>query len=130
MRRPYKNTREDDHDYGVSDTDARDNQCCAIGGRSGVFHRIGCGAVARKEEDEEKETAVALAVALLSFGVELVYMRQKHDHCMPTCAIPSRPAKQGKPSISWQQAISAREVGSTKILAKAQVPLVVPSRTK
>lgn len=57
-------------------------------------------------------------------------MRQKHDHCMPTWAIPSRPAKQGKPSIWWQHSMSAREVGKTRMLAKAQVPLVVPSRTK
>jgi hypothetical protein len=56
-------------------------------------------------------------------------MMQKQDHCIPTCAIPSRPAKQGKPSIWWQQAMSSLLVGSTKMLVKAHVPEVVPSST-
>lgn len=56
-------------------------------------------------------------------------MMQKQDHCMPTWAIPSRPAKHGKPSIWWQQAMSSRLVGRTRMLVKAQVPEVVPSRT-
>ena len=57
-------------------------------------------------------------------------MSVKHDHATPTCAIPSRPAKHSNPLISLQQARSARLVGSARMLANAQVPDVVPSRTK
>lgn len=56
-------------------------------------------------------------------------MMVKQDHCMPTCAIPSKPAKHGKPSMSRQQAISALLVGRTRIFAKAHVPDVVPRST-
>ncbi len=57
-------------------------------------------------------------------------MSVKHDHCTPTCAIPNRPAKQSNPLISLQHATSARLVGRTRMLAKAQVPDMVPKRTK
>ena len=57
-------------------------------------------------------------------------MSVKHDHCTPTCATPSRPAKYANPPISLQQARSARLVGRTSMLAKAHVPDVVPRRTK
>lgn len=57
-------------------------------------------------------------------------IKQKHDHCMPTCAIPSRPAKQGNEDTCEQQSMSARDVGRTRMLANAHVPEVVPSSTK
>ena|SRR2546423_12651836 len=60
----------------------------------------------------------------------MAYMIAKQDHCTPTCAIPSIPAKHANPLISLQQARSARLFGSTSMFAKAHVPEVVPSRTK
>src|SRR2546421_2350915 len=58
------------------------------------------------------------------------YMIAKQDHCTPTCAMPSIPAKHANPLISLQHARSARLVGRTSMFAKAHVPDVVPRRTK
>jgi hypothetical protein len=58
------------------------------------------------------------------------YMIAKQDHCTPTCAMPSIPAKHANPLISLQHARSARLVGRTSMFAKAHVPDVVPSRMK
>lgn len=58
------------------------------------------------------------------------YITVKQDHCTPTWAIPSNPAKHEKPLMYLQQATSARLFGRTRIFAKAQVPDVAPSRTK
>lgn len=57
-------------------------------------------------------------------------MTMKQLHCTPICAIPNTPATHSKPLNSWQHARSRRLVGRVKILAKAQVPDVVPRRTK
>ena len=57
-------------------------------------------------------------------------MMVKQDHCTPTCAIPNNPAKHSNPVTSLQHDRSARLAGSTSILAKAEVPDVVPRRTK
>lgn len=57
-------------------------------------------------------------------------MKQKQLHCIPICAMPSRPAKHAKPLISRQHAKSARLAGSVRMLAKAHVPEVAPSSTK
>lgn len=57
-------------------------------------------------------------------------MTVKQAHCTPTCAIPSNPAKHSNPFTSLQHPISARLDGSARMLAKAQVPEVVPRRTK
>jgi hypothetical protein len=58
------------------------------------------------------------------------YIIVKQLHCTPTCNTPRRPAKQGKPSISWQHAMSLRLAGRVRMFAKAHVPDVVPSKTK
>ncbi len=57
-------------------------------------------------------------------------MAVKHDHWTPTCAMPSRPAKQANPLMSLQHAMSARLLGSTRMFANWHVPDVVPRRTK
>jgi hypothetical protein len=62
--------------------------------------------------------------------MKLSHMTVKHDHCTPTCAMPSSPAKQAKPLISLQHAMSARLLGNTRMFANWHVPEVVPSRTK
>jgi hypothetical protein len=49
---------------------------------------------------------------------------------MPIWNTPSSPAKQASPLISWQQATSAAVLGKTRMFAKAEVPDVVPRRTK
>jgi len=53
----------------------------------------------------------------------------KQDHWTPTCAMPNNPATQANSSTWRQHPISSRLFGSTKILANAHVPLVVPSST-
>jgi len=58
------------------------------------------------------------------------YIMVKHDHCMPTCAIPRSPAAHSNVLTVLQQATSAREAGRTKIFAKAHVEEVVPRRMK
>ncbi len=58
------------------------------------------------------------------------YMNQKHAHCTPTCATPSKPAKHSKPLICLQHAKSARLAGNVSMFAKPHVPDVVPRRTK
>lgn len=57
-------------------------------------------------------------------------MTMKQLHCTPTCAIPNTPAKHSKPFSSRQQSRSRRLEGRVRILAKAQVPDVVPKSTK
>lgn len=57
-------------------------------------------------------------------------MTMKQLHCTPTCAIPKAPATHSKPLSSRQHARSRRLAGRVKILAKAQVPDVVPRSTK
>ena len=57
-------------------------------------------------------------------------MTMKQLHCTPTCAIPNTPATHSKPLSSPQQARSRRLAGRVKMLAKAQVPDVVPRSTK
>jgi hypothetical protein len=57
-------------------------------------------------------------------------MMKKEAHCTATWRIPSKPAKQASPLISLQQAASRVLRGRTRILAKAEVPDVVPSRIK
>ena len=57
-------------------------------------------------------------------------MIAKHNHCMPTCAIPSSAAKQANPLTSLQHAMSARLLGRTRMFANWHVPDVVPRRTK
>lgn len=58
------------------------------------------------------------------------YIAKKQDHCTPTCAIPSMPAKHSN-VLTWpQHATSAREAGNTSIFAKAHVPEIVPNRMK
>ena len=54
----------------------------------------------------------------------------KQTHCMPTCAIPSSPAAHSKALTVLQHATSARDEGSTKMVAKADVPDVVPNKIK
>jgi len=58
------------------------------------------------------------------------YIMKKESHCMPIWNTPSNPAKHANPLISWQQETSAAVLGKTRILAKAEVPDVVPKRTK
>lgn len=57
-------------------------------------------------------------------------MEKKHSHCMPIWNTPSRLAKQAGPLICEQQATSWAVLGKTRILAKADVPEVVPKRMK
>lgn len=57
------------------------------------------------------------------------YMAKKHVHCMPTCAIPSRPAAQLNVLFTRQHSTSAWLCRSSMMLAMADVPDVVPSRT-
>ncbi len=86
-----------------------------------------------KEEEEDESLDCALAMVLRAYGIidrSRTYITVKQPHCTPTCAIPSSPAKHSNPLTSLQQAISARLAGSARIFAKAQVPDVVPSRTK
>lgn len=64
------------------------------------------------------------------YRTRLPNMTVKQDHCTPTWAMPSSPAKQANPLISLQQAMSSRLRGSTNILANWHVPDVVPKRTK
>ena len=58
------------------------------------------------------------------------YKMLKQTHCAPTCAIPNKPAAHSKPLTTLQQATSARDAGSTKMVANVHVPDVVPSRIK
>lgn len=58
------------------------------------------------------------------------HIAKKHDHCTPTCAMPSIPAKHSNVLTIPQHATSARDAGRTSILAKAHVPDIVPSRMK
>lgn len=57
-------------------------------------------------------------------------MTVKQNHCIPTCAIPKRPAIHSNGLTVLQHATSARETGRTKIFASAHVPEVVPRRMK
>lgn len=57
-------------------------------------------------------------------------MTEKQNHCTPTCAIPSKPAKHSKELMVLQHATSALDIGNTSILAKALVPDIVPKRIK
>jgi hypothetical protein len=57
------------------------------------------------------------------------YMKKKHVHCTPICAIPSRAAAQGKLPISLQQPISLVLSGSVKMFAILAVPDTVPRST-
>jgi len=54
----------------------------------------------------------------------------KQTHCVPTWAMPSSPAAHSNELTVLQHATSARDEGSTKIVAKADVPDVVPRRIK
>jgi len=54
----------------------------------------------------------------------------KQTHCAPTCAMPSSPAAHSNALTVLQHATSARDDGSTSIVAKAHVPDVVPSKMK
>lgn len=58
------------------------------------------------------------------------HMEMKHNHCMPTWKIPNNPAKHAIPLICEQQATSCAVLGKVRIFAKAEVPEVVPRRTK
>lgn len=57
-------------------------------------------------------------------------MMEKQNHCTPTCAIPNNPAAHSNVLTVLQHATSARDAGSTRIFANAQVPEVVPRRMK
>lgn len=54
----------------------------------------------------------------------------KHSDWTPTCKMPKRPAKQAKPLIALQQAISRALFGRTRMFANPNVPDVVPSSIK
>lgn len=58
------------------------------------------------------------------------HIRKKQLHCTPTCAIPSSAAPHANGLISRQHPTSVRLVGRIRMFAMAQVPDVVPSRTK
>jgi hypothetical protein len=59
----------------------------------------------------------------------ITYMKKKHVHCTPICAIPSRAAAQGKLPISLQHPISRVLSGSVKMFAILAVPDTVPRST-
>jgi hypothetical protein len=59
----------------------------------------------------------------------VTYMKKKHVHCTPICAIPSRAAAQGKLPISLQQPISRVLSGSVKMFAILAVPDTDPRST-
>lgn len=65
----------------------------------------------------------------LSYGQSGTHMIVKQDHWTPTCAMPNKPATQANSSTWRQQPMSSRLLGNTRILANAQVPLVVPRST-
>jgi hypothetical protein len=58
------------------------------------------------------------------------YITLKENHCTPSCAMPRSPAAHSNVLTTLQQATSAREAGSTRIFAKADVLEVVPRRIK
>lgn len=60
----------------------------------------------------------------------VAYMIAKQDHCTPTCAMPRSPAAHSNALTVLQHDTSARDAGSTSMLAKALVPEVVPRRMK
>jgi hypothetical protein len=57
------------------------------------------------------------------------YMKKKHVHCTPICAIPSRAAAQGKLPICLQHPMSLVLSGSVKMFAILAVPDTVPRST-
>lgn len=83
------------------------------------------------EEDEEQDEAMRLLTTGSHHAQQIkTYMKVKQIHCTPSCAIPSSPATQCNVSSSLQQATSCLDCGSSKMLAKADVAEVVPSRIK
>ena len=85
------------------------------------------------EEDEEQDEAVSHRISVLAqmvTGCPETYIKVKHIHCTPSCAMPRRPATQCNVSSSLQQATSCRDWGRSRMFAKADVADVVPSRMK
>lgn len=104
------------------------NEKCSTKGRDfGRVRKVVRRSSREIYEEEEQTETVRLGPGVL---IESTHMTTKHDHCTPTWATPSRPAKQANPLTSLQQSRSALLVGRTRMFAKAQVPDVVPSRTK
>ena len=83
------------------------------------------------EEDEEEEHAVMCPLAAcVAYGRgQQAYMKKKHVHWTPICAMPSNAAAQGNLPICLQHAMSLVLSGSVKMFAILAVPDTVPSRT-
>lgn len=58
------------------------------------------------------------------------HITAKQTHCVPICAIPSKPAVHSKGLTSLQQATSARDWGSVRMFPNWELADVTPSRTK
>lgn len=123
----------------MQQADGSDGERGAIGwavlggghGSDGVGGRGCAGEVDYEEEQAESVVSWAWEKGLeRSEERDCTHMEKKQSHCMPTWSTPSSPAKQASPLISEQQATSCAVLGKTRILAKAEVPDVVPRRTK
>ena len=76
-----------------------------------------------RERDRERERGEA-------DGPDETHMTLNPNHCTPTCASPSTPAKHSKPETTRQQRRSVTVLDSRSMLASALEPAVDPSRRK
>lgn len=88
------------------------------------------GIVSEEDEEQDEASSQSISVLVQLGGQQETYIKVKQIHCTPSCAMPRSPATQWNVSSSLQHATSCRDWGRSRMLAKADVADVVPSRMK